>query len=47
MSRLERRITIEKALIDEFNFLKNLERKEGKDKVKWPERVKIIFDQYD
>jgi hypothetical protein len=33
--------------MDEFNFLKNIERKEGKDKVKWPERVRLIFEQYD
>jgi hypothetical protein len=30
--------------MDEFNFLKNIERKEGKDKVKWPERVRLIFE---
>lgn len=48
-SGVEQQLFIEKELMKEYGFLKNLERNKsvGPGKIAWPTRIKVLFDMFD
>lgn len=49
MSKVERKLLLEKDLMQEYGFLKHMVRNPaiGEDKVGWPEKIKILFEEHD